>query len=316
MNKLHRAFNRRGWLAATALALSLSVGQLWFAPGVLADAAGAPGAAPAYAAGYDRLLPLAGGSNFRDMGGYFTGDGRQVRRGLLFRSGVMSSLTDADQRYLNQFGFQRVIDLRSSDERALYPNYWAEKSGIPLLAQDYSMLDMVKNMVDEQGNPRGMDALYRDMIYSIRPQMRMLFDSALAGEVPLVVNCSAGQDRTGVSSALLLLALGVPRDVVVQDYLQSTRYRRPDVEKGDVDLAEAAKTNAFAAMMMQYAGREGPGAKPLLTREGVPYLHFALAQVEADYGSVEAFLEKELGVDAADRAVLRDRYLQATHLQR
>jgi protein-tyrosine phosphatase len=249
------------------------------------------------------------------MGGYFSADGRQVRRGLLFRSGVMTSLTESDQAYLDRFGFQRVIDLRSSDERDLYPNYWAENSGIDVLAQDYSMLDMMKNMVDEQGRPRGMDALYREMIYSIRPQMRMLFESALAGEVPLVVNCSAGQDRTGVSSALLLLALGVPRDVVVQDYLQSTRYRRPDIEKGDVDLAAAARTNAFAAMMLQYAGREGAGAKPLLTSEGVPYLNFALAQVEADYGSVEAFLEKELGIDAEDRAALRDRYLQATYLQ-
>lgn len=303
-------------VSSTALALLLALTQpLCSAPATAESAVGAGDFA--YTAGYDRLLPLEGGSNFRDMGGYFTEDGRQVRRGLLYRSGVMSSLTESDYAYLDQFGFQRIIDLRSSDERELYPNKWAEAAGISLLAQDYSMRDMVKNMLDENGQPRGMDALYRGMVYSIRPQMKMLFDEALAGNAPLVVNCSAGQDRTGVSSAMLLLALGVPRDVVVQDYLQSTRYRRPAVEMGDVDLEAAAKTNAFAAMMLQYASREDAprGATPLLTEAGVPFLNFALAQVEADYGSVDAFLEKELGVDARDRQQLQERYLEATYLQ-
>lgn len=264
---------------------------------------------------YDRLLPLQGGSNFRDMGGYFTEDGRQVRRGLLFRSGVMSSLTAADYSYLDQFGFKRVIDLRSSDERELYPNAWAVQAGIPMLSQDYSMADMFKNMVDENGQVRGMDAMYRDMVYAIKPQMKMLFAEALAGNVPLVVNCSAGQDRTGVTSAIMLLALGVPRDVVTQDYLQSTRYRRPLLEKGDVDLAQAAKTNAFAAMMLQYAAGEGSGVKPLLTIDGVPYLHFALAQVEEDYGSIHAFLDAEFGIDAEALSELQRRFLQATYLR-
>lgn len=268
------------------------------------------------ALGYDRLLPLEGGSNFRDMGGYFTVDGRQVRRGLLFRSGVMSSLTEADYAYLEPFGFQRVIDLRSTDERQLYPNYWANEARIDVLSRDYSMLDMVKNMVDEKGMQRGMDVLYRDMVYAIQPQMQMLFEQALEGNVPLVVNCSAGQDRTGVSSAILLLALGVPRDVVIQDYLQSTRYRRPEVEAGDVDLPAAAKTNAFAAMMLRYSEQEGAGAKPLLTDDGVPYLEYALAQIEEDHGSVAAFLENELGVNADDLLALQERYLEATYLQR
>ncbi|MDP5054120.1 MAG: tyrosine-protein phosphatase, partial [Congregibacter sp.] len=162
-------------------------------------------AEPAYAANYDRLLPLQGGSNFRDMGGYFSSDGKQVKRGLLFRSGVMTSLTPADEEYLAQFGFQTVIDLRSSDERELYPNNWASNADIELLSHDYTMRDMVKDMVNEQGQPRGMDALYRGMTRSLQPQITMLFEEALAGHVPLVVNCSAGQDRTGISSALLLL---------------------------------------------------------------------------------------------------------------
>ncbi|MEE4658962.1 MAG: tyrosine-protein phosphatase [Halieaceae bacterium] len=148
------------------------------------------------------------------------------------------------------------------------------------------------------------------------PQLQLFFDALKAGHVPLAVNCSAGQDRTGITSALLLLALGVPRDVVIQDYLFSTRYRRPDVERGNVDLEAAAENNAFAKMMLQYgAGDAEPRARPLLTTAGVPFLRFALDQMEQDYGSVEAYLDKELGVSARDIERLKSRYLVSTFEQ-
>ncbi len=276
---------------------------------VLAD--GGTVAAPT--AAYDRLLPLEGGSNFRDLGGYFTADGRQVRRGLLFRSGVMSGLTAADQEYLARFGFQRVVDLRSSEERALYPNHWATAQGIELVAHDYSMREIVERMMGDDGQPRGMGELYRGFPAQLEPQLRLFFAELLADNVPLVVNCSAGQDRTGFSAALLLLALGVPREVVLQDYLVSTRYRRPEVERGDVDLAEAADDNFFAQLMLRYSeGDQARAAQPLLTEDGVPFLRFALDQVEQDFGSIEAYLDERIGVDAADRERLRERFLRAT----
>ncbi len=281
----------------------------------LADVAGEPAGAAVPLESYDRLLPLEGGSNFRDMGGYFTADGRQVRRGLLFRSGAMTSLTQEDQAYLDGFDFKRVIDLRSSEERDLYPNHWAAAQDVELIAHDYSMRDLVGRMVDENGELKGMAEVYRYFPEQLAPQMTLFFDALVAGEVPLVVNCSAGQDRTGLTSALLLIALGVPRDVVVQDYLQSTRYRRPAVERGDVDLVAAAEDNWFAKMMLRYAEeREGnSAAQPLLTDDGVPFLRFALDHIEQDFGSVEAYLEERIGVDAADLAQLRERFLVATY---
>jgi protein-tyrosine phosphatase len=270
---------------------------------------------------YDRLLPLEGGSNFRDMGGYFTADGRQVRRSVLFRSGVMTSLTPADQAYLAGFGFERVIDLRSAEERDLYPNRWATAQGIEVLAHDYSMAEIVQRMLDEEGQPRGMQDLYRAFPSQLEPQLKIFFNEVLAGNVPLVVNCSAGQDRTGMTAALFLLALGVPRDVVLQDYLISTRYRRPAVERGDVDLAAAAKDNLFASLMLRYAEDQGhadaePQAQPLLTDQGVPFLRFALEQIEQDFGSVERYLEVRIGVDAEDRRLLQSRYLVAAGASR
>lgn len=305
MNPFTDIIGRRMGTVVLAGCLALPAG------GVLAEVSAVSGAQ--LAAAYDRLLPLEGGSNFRDMGGYFTADGRRVRRGLLFRSGVMTSLSAADEDYLGKFGFQRVVDLRSTEERDLYPNRWAQAQNIELVAHDYSMRQLIEEMVDEDGELQGMQQTYRVFPGMLKPQLTQFFDELVAGNVPLVVNCSAGQDRTGLSSALLLLALGVPREVVVQDYLLSTRYRRPDVERGDVDLAQAAEDNWFAALMLRYSedrDREH-AAEPLLTDAGVPYLRFALDRIEQDYGSVQSFLALELGVDAQDLATLRDRYLVA-----
>ncbi len=258
---------------------------------------------------YERLLPLEGGSNFRDMGGYKTSDGKTVRRGLLFRSGVMTSLTPADEEYLSQFGFDTIVDLRSNEERDLYPNLWAEHADIDYVFVDYGFADLIKKRSDDIPTGNG-PKLYGQMPYSLKAQLRNYFDAALAGSAPLVVNCSAGQDRTGIASALMLTTLGVPRSQIMQDYVLSTEYRRPVVERGDIDLAAKADKNPFAAIMLRYSGKEATRATPLITEEGIPYLYYALEQIENDYGSVAAYMDKELGVDAKDAETLKALYLQ------
>lgn len=272
------------------------------------------------AASYDRVLPLEGASNFRDMGGLYTADGYKVRRGLLFRSGVMTSLTEADMAYLDEIDFKTIVDLRSSEERDLYPNHWAAQSNVDLVAYDYSMRELMKRAVDEDGQPSGnaMHEMYKTMPYMLEPQLKLFFAELVNGNAPLVVNCSAGQDRTGISSALLLLAMGVPKDVVVQDYLNSTRFRRPVNERGDVDLAAAAEENFFAAIMLRYSGGSGAlsPAKPLLTDQRVPYLRFALDQIEQDFGSVESFLAERIDVGPAEIARLRELYLETPLIDR
>lgn len=259
---------------------------------------------------YERLLPLEGGSNFRDLGGYTTSDGKTVRRGLLYRSGTMAALTEQDRQYLQRFGFATVMDLRSREELELYPNQWARQAGLDYLNHDYSMQDFNAAVNNASGIPSDLGALYKTMPYTLKPQLRMYFEQAVQGAAPLVVNCSAGQDRTGIASALLLTALGVPRELVIEDYLLSTEYRQPLVERGNVDLEAAAKTNAFAKMMLRYGDAETTKAKPLLTADGTPFLVFALDRIEQDYGSVPAFLEQELDVGPAEIARLRQHYLQ------
>lgn len=265
---------------------------------------------------YERLLPLEGGSNFRDMGGYTTQDGKRVVRGKLFRSGAPTSLTENDMAYLEQFGFAAIIDLRSSEELELYPNHWAAQSpDIDYLNVEYSIFGLAGDAAASTPQAlgdivRSMDVTYRNFPTMLKPQLTLMFDTLLAEESPVLVNCSAGQDRTGVASAVVLSLLGVERETIINDYLLSTQYRRPAVERGDVDLAAAAQTNAFAAMMLQYASAEGEHAAPLLMPDGTPYLHYALEEIETTWGSVEAYAEQELGVDAADVATLRARLLE------
>ena len=259
---------------------------------------------------YRRLLPLEGGSNFRDLGGYRTADGQTVARGMLFRSGAMTGLTDADMAYLDGFGIKTIVDLRSNEEISLYPNHWAAKHRIEVVTGGYSFAAMMSG--EESGDRPEMGELYPRLLESIGPQIKTYFDEALGQGAPMVVNCSAGQDRTGIVSALMLLLLGVPEPTVIEDYLLSTDFRRPAIEDGGVDLAEAAKTNAFAAMMLEYrkAMPHPDRPNPLVTSDGVPYLAFVIERIRDEYGSVEAYAEKELGINAQDLAALRRKYLR------
>ncbi|TXS95411.1 tyrosine-protein phosphatase [Parahaliea maris] len=294
------------------LALAVSLAGPLFAPMVNADIATAEALQQKTGAldTYRNVLPLEGGSNFRDLGGYVTEDGKTVRKGLLYRSGVMTNLTDKDEDYLSGIGFEAVVDLRSAEERELYPNHWVKDASIDYVAVDYHFMDMMKGGARKEISvTHDMGQMYRGMPVSLKPQLTAYFEQAVAGHAPLVVNCSAGQDRTGIASALMLTALGVPRPQVMQDYVLSTEYRRPLVEKGGVDLASAAKTNPFAALMLRYSDKESTRAAPLITAEGIPYLYYALQQIEADYGSVLAYMDRELGVDAADVARLKELYL-------
>ncbi len=271
---------------------------------------------------YDRLLPLEGGSNFRDMGGYTTENGQQVSRGVLFRSGSMVSLTEQDMNYLQQFDFKTIVDLRSREELELFPNHWAKIAEIDYLNVDYSMMEMMgddleqltSGATDADGMLSQMGPMYRQMPATLKPQLKLMFHRLLAGQTPLVVNCSAGQDRTGVASAMVLTALGVPRSTIVDDYHLSTRFRRPGVEQAGVseeELKIAAGSNVFAAMMLRFSEDDSMREpNPLYTENRVAFLQFALNAVEEQYGSVLHYLDAELDVGEQEIARLREMYLR------
>lgn len=254
----------------------------------------------------ERVLPLQQGSNFRDLGGYTAAGGKRVRWGRIFRSGATPLLTDADLMMIKALGLTEMVDLRSSEERVLAPS---RIQGVPYTAVGYSMSGVMGDRPGAIGEDR-MGDIYRRFPTLLAPQLRILFADLLAGEGPVAYNCSAGQDRTGFATALVLSALGVPRETIIADYHLSTTYRHPEFEMPKIDAATQA-ANPTAAMFGRYQqDSKYRTPRPLMDGEKRAYLQFALAEVENRWGSVEAYLDKELGVDAADIARLRAMYLE------
>ena len=174
----------------------------------------------------ERVLPLQGGVNFRDLGGYRTDDGRSVRWGRLYRSGVMADLTDSDYAYLQRLGITAICDLRDSRERSHSPTQAGRIArGGRYIAWDYQQDFDMKAFAGAfamGGDPqetalRLMAAFYRQMPAAFAARYREAFDVLKQGD-GLLFNCSAGKDRTGLLAALVLTALGVAPDVVVNDY--------------------------------------------------------------------------------------------------
>ncbi|WP_309645565.1 tyrosine-protein phosphatase [Phenylobacterium sp.] len=254
----------------------------------------------------ERLLPLAGGSNFRDLGGYPAAGGKTVRWGRIYRTGAMPKLEAGDRTQVKRLGITSLTDLRSVDERQMSPTDWRALGVGRYNAVDYPASDLFGGQGIAIGN------LYETWPVSLKRQYRQIFEGLLAGQGATAFNCSAGQDRTGVASALVLSALGVPREIIYADYHLSTAYRRPENEIANVDFAKLAATNPMAAYM--HSQRDLPPEarkpKPLMTPSGEAYLAATFRRIERDYGSVERYLDAELGVDKADIARLRALYLE------
>jgi len=194
----------------------------------------------------ERLVPLEQGSNFRDLGGYPAAGGKHVRWGRIYRSGGTPMLTDADLKEIQSLGLTDMVDLRSSEERVLAPS---RISGVSYHAVGYSMMSIMGDAGDPTSSRNSLGKVYERLPTLLQPQLRELFEALLQGDGPLAYNCSAGQDRTGFASALVLTALGTPRDVIYADYLLSTTYRRPEWEMPKISPAVAQEnpTAAFFA---------------------------------------------------------------------
>ena len=263
---------------------------------------------------YRRVLPLENGSNFRDAGDYPTIDGKRVIRGELFRSAAMYAIeSESDIDYLENFKFKTVVDLRSNEERELQPDRWVLKDkSINYVSHDYSIMNLMSSSSeDSSANDEKVDAgnYYQVMHKTLVPQIKLYFDALLNEQVPVILHCSAGQDRTGFISAVLLKLLGVSEDLIYEDYNLSTDLRRPSIEAGNINYIEKAKTNAFAKLMLSYgAGTPAKQGNPLRTSDGVPFLKTALDAIKDDYGSVEKYLKTEIGLSSLDIAQLRARY--------
>nr|WP_321440665.1 tyrosine-protein phosphatase [uncultured Hyphomonas sp.] len=260
-----------------------------------------------------RLLPLEGGRNFRDLGGYETTNGQHVKWGRVFRSGTMTRLTDKDYKYLSSLGIATIVDFRTSEERASEPTNWragdisyetfpdpAEDDANPLAAV-FASPDVKPEDVRAM-----MAQLYSGILEQQTPAYRVLFRDLADDNAPLAFNCSAGKDRTGVGAALILSVLGVPRETVVADYALSEKLvdYSAEFQLGADD--EASQDNGPYA----YLRRLPPELVAPLMRSDPAYIEAVLDRIDQDYGSVEAFVREELDVSDADLARIRRKLLE------
>lgn len=257
----------------------------------------------AVVAPHQRVLPLQGGQNFRDLGGYRTADGRTVKWGLLFRSGSMHFLTPADYEYLESRGIRTVCDFRSTEERQKEATNWPTGKAPKVLADDYQMSSlngMMKPATSAAAARKMLIDAYPGLLARFNGQYRRMFAELLAGRAPLAFNCSAGKDRTGVAAALLLTALGVPRQAVIEDYLLTNRYFDPQ------------KVVRSGAQVM--AGWEKMPPEVLKAYMGADraYIEAAFRVLDTHKGGATGYLRDQMGLTQADLATLRMMYTERT----
>lgn len=259
--------------------------------------ASAPASAPvAQQAAHERILPLEGVRNFRDIGGYETGDGRHVKWGHIYRSAELSHLSAADIAAIDALNIHAVFDLRSTQERASEPTAWTSANAPQITAIDYDLdrrafAALARPDLNADIARDAFAALYPDMLLQQRPQQRALFEHLLADDGATLYHCTAGKDRTGLATALILSSLGVPRETILADYMISDRY------------AEAAANSIGVRGLAPDVARVFGGVD-------ARYLETTFAYIDAHYGSVDAYLDRELGVDAQEVQRLRALYTE------
>lgn len=242
-----------------------------------------------------RHLNLAGASNFRDLGGYPGKDGRIVRWRQIFRSNHLGHLTEADIEVLRPLGVRSAFDFRGTEERAAATCGVAEIA-VHSLPIEPTVVAALRARLAERAALSTADALevmrdsYRNYVRYNTPSFRALFAHLLEDRAPLVIHCTAGKDRTGFACALILHALGVPDQVIVEDYLLTNRFYRRDPN----------------------ASNELPDeVKQVLGSVESSFLAAAFEAISADYGGLEAYFSNGLGLAAGERAQLQARYLES-----
>jgi protein-tyrosine phosphatase len=242
-----------------------------------------------------RHLNLAGASNFRDLGGYPTKDGRTVRWRQIFRSNHLGHLTSDDAAVVRALGVKSAFDFRGTAERteALCVMPEIAVHSLPVEPTVVAALRAIAAGGTPLATSHAVEVMrdsYRSYVQQNTPRFRALFAHLLEDRAPLVIHCTAGKDRTGFACALILHTLGVAGEVISEDYLLTNRFYRRDPNSGS-DLPDEVKQ--------------------VLGSVQTAFLGAAFEVIDADYGDLETYLQKGLGLGAAERAALTARYLQA-----
>jgi protein-tyrosine phosphatase len=241
-----------------------------------------------------RHFNLQGASNFRDLGGYATRDGRTLRWRQVFRSNHLGNLTPSDVEIVRALGVKSAFDFRGVDERR-GTDCKVEEILVHSLPIEPTVVAALRARLQARALSSA-DALeimresYRGYVRLNTHSFRELFARLIEASAPSVIHCTAGKDRTGFACALFLHALGVSEEVIGEDYLLTNRFYRRD-PNASPDLP-ADVQRAIGSVEASY-------------------LAAGLDTVRAQYGDLETYFRDGLGLGPVERNELKARYLAA-----
>jgi len=239
-------------------------------------------------------IELQGASNLRDLGAYRTGNGRRVRRGLVFRGAALATLTERDLDTLAALRIATVCDFRGVEEVARAPDRLIGSRFVHLPIEPSVGAGLRDILATKEATGEALFAVleraYVDYALGSTQQYGALFGVLLEGGTPMLFHCAAGKDRTGFAAALVLATLGVPWADVLADFEATNRLWRRDTVPSS-DLPDHVREQ--------------------LMRANPALLGAAFAAIDREYGSFDAYLDRALGVDQYARARLCDSLLEA-----
>lgn len=242
---------------------------------------------------------LSGVPNFRDVAQTVPA----LKPGLLLRSDLVYEPDEAEARLIAAYGIQLVVDLRGSGERDRLPNRWFSAQGTEIAAHDMAASGDPQAMAAAWQSGEGAEGAHALMVEVYRgfpegalPVLAMLGARIVAGELPVLMHCAAGKDRTGFLVAAILMAIGIGAGEVEADYLASAGRVHP-------------RTLDHTRHAMRHVGELDEAALARISGVHRDFLHAALAVVDSAYGGIDAYLARA-GLDAAMRAAMGRRLLR------
>jgi protein-tyrosine phosphatase len=241
----------------------------------------------------ERRVLFEGVTNFRDLGGYPTVGGYRTRWGRVFRSDALHRFTPEDRAHYDSLRLHAVYDLRGDAERERYPNPFPSVQ-LALLSRDAAEAATPPERADRQAAAEG-EQMLRDMYQGLLRNAGPVFGSLLGAlaepdGLPAVFHCTGGKDRTGMSAALLLEVLGVPRPLVLDDYELTSRFRLRHHQR-----------ESYENLLAMGMGPEAAGAVLGTPRWAMAE---ALNDLDDSYGGAKAYLTGPAGMAPATVARL------------
>jgi len=245
-----------------------------------------------------REVKLQGAVNFRDLGGYKTKDGKKVKMGLLYRSAALNTLTEADVAKIEALHIKYDFDFRGPYEVKTAPDKipaGTTRIALPAGSENIGDSNYMKNMGKYMKSDSFLVSFYT-ILTPFKERYMPLFDSLVNNKTnsPMLFHCTAGKDRTGIAAAFILYALGVDEETIFNDYEATNYYRRNENAKA-------------IAQMVKYYGLEEKMATNMMGAKR-EYIQSTFATIKAQYGTMDNYLEKVLGLNSKKIKQLRAIY--------